>query len=264
MKKTCGIYMVCNKINGFVYIGQSIDIDNRWKQHRRELKNNSHVNQHLQNAWNKYGKENFDFVIIEECVECDLNDREIYWIKAYDSCNNGYNMTEGGNNTRPSQEVIKKLSESHKGIKQSDETRRKIGEAQRRKVYCPELDEVFSYAGEVQDKYGIDRTSITKCCNGKLKSAGQHPVTGELLRWVFDDERYKLTEIVYARNSAVYCIELDEFFDSMADAGRKYNINPKSIAECCAGRHKSGGKHPQTGEKLHWIYANNMNNSSVA
>lgn len=263
-EKICGIYMIKNLANNNVYIGQSVDIYGRWGQHRRELKNNSHTNQHLQRAWNKYGPDYFDFVVIERCDKDSLNDMEIYWIKKYDSCNNGYNMTEGGHNTNPSAEVIQKLSESHKGIRKSDETRKKIGEAQRRKVYCPELDEVFSYAGEVQDKYGIDRTSVTRCCNGKLKSAGQHPITGELLRWVFDDERHKIKDIVYARNSAVYCIELDEIFSSMADAGRKYNVNPKSIAECCSGRHKSAGKHPITGEKLHWIYADKMNNSSVA
>ena len=50
-------------------------------------------------------------------------------------------------------------------------------------VYSPELNESFWGAKEVEDKYGINRTSISSCINGKLKHAGKHPVTGEPLTW---------------------------------------------------------------------------------
>lgn len=135
-----------------------------------------------------------------------------------------------------------------------------------RSVYCPELDEVFWGAKEASEKYGIDAACITMCCSGKRKHAGKHPITGVLLRWCYNDERYKLNSTNYtdARLKAVYCIELDEYFDSASDAGRKYNININSISQCCLGNRKSAGRHPQTGEKLHWIYINEINNSFVA
>jgi len=63
----CGVYTITNKINGKVYVGSSADINKRWNYHRRKLSKNSHKNKHLQNAWNKYGKNNFEFRVMEEC-----------------------------------------------------------------------------------------------------------------------------------------------------------------------------------------------------
>lgn len=51
------------------------------------------------------------------------------------------------------------------------------------KVYCPQLNEVFNCIKYAQDKYGINRGSISQCIKGKLKSAGKHPITGEKLTW---------------------------------------------------------------------------------
>lgn len=55
-------------------------------------------NGHFYKALRKYGVENFTFQIIELCRQDELNEREIYWIKYYDSFNNGYNQTIGGEN----------------------------------------------------------------------------------------------------------------------------------------------------------------------
>jgi group I intron endonuclease len=54
---TCGIYRIINKINDKFYIGSSDNIERRFSRHLLDLKKNKHDNQHLQNAWNKYGKE---------------------------------------------------------------------------------------------------------------------------------------------------------------------------------------------------------------
>ena len=93
-----GIYVITNKINNKVYIGQSIDIRVRWWNHRCELNRNNHCNKHLQGAWNKYGEDNFDFSVLEECKEEEINDKEIYWISKYNSTNPkyGYNISIGG------------------------------------------------------------------------------------------------------------------------------------------------------------------------
>lgn len=94
------IYKIVNKVNNKVYIGQTYDISKRKSAHFNDLKNNRHSNQYLQNAWNKYGGENFELIIIEKCDLKDMDEREIYWIKYFNSMynQNGYNIRSGGNN----------------------------------------------------------------------------------------------------------------------------------------------------------------------
>ena len=128
---TCGVYMIRNKVNNKIYIGQAIDIKGRWGRHRRELKDNKHVNKHLQRSWNKYGEESFKFSILLECEESQLNTYEQYYIfelMTYDS-RVGYNNTYGGDSGRPTEETKKKMSESNKGKTRSEETRKKISKA---------------------------------------------------------------------------------------------------------------------------------------
>ena len=89
-----GIYKIQNLINGKVYIGQSINIERRFHQHKYDDSQNSVIHR----AIKKYGIENFSFEVIEECNYKDLDEREIFWIKYYNSSNknNGYNLTLGG------------------------------------------------------------------------------------------------------------------------------------------------------------------------
>lgn len=98
-----GIYKITNLINKKNYIGQSINIETRWKAHRSRpfQKNCSQYNSPLYRAIRKYGLKNFSFEVIEECLKEELNDKEIYYIKKYNSndLNFGYNLTAGGNNT---------------------------------------------------------------------------------------------------------------------------------------------------------------------
>lgn len=56
-----GIYSIINKANNKIYIGSTINLERRLKEHKRRLKYNNHTNTHLQYAWNKYGKECFKF-----------------------------------------------------------------------------------------------------------------------------------------------------------------------------------------------------------
>lgn len=83
-----GIYKITNTINGKMYIGQSVDITRRWRQHK-----NSELDYPLYKAFKKYGIENFIFEILEECSITMLNERERYYIQLYDSCRCGYNQT---------------------------------------------------------------------------------------------------------------------------------------------------------------------------
>lgn len=112
---TCGIYKIVNTVNNKVYVGQSVEIERRWKRHKRELNDNKHGNDYLQRAWNKHDKKNFRFEIIEICKEEELNKREMFWIAYYNSNDYkyGYNNDSGGGVGRiRNEEIRKKIGES--------------------------------------------------------------------------------------------------------------------------------------------------------
>jgi hypothetical protein len=95
---TCGIYCIKNLTNNKVYIGQSVHIEKRLTEHEYELRNYCHHNFYLQNSWEKHGEQSFDFFIIEECSREELDEKESFYVREYDSRNpqNGYNLTNGG------------------------------------------------------------------------------------------------------------------------------------------------------------------------
>jgi group I intron endonuclease len=128
-----GIYAIINKINGHKYIGSSADITNRWKRHIKRLENNDHHSRHLQNAWNKYGKDNFEFAVLIECPVGDLLDHEQEQI---DSGRPEYNVSPTAGRTAGvirSAEYRRKQSESQRGKRLSAETRQKISDGMKGK-----------------------------------------------------------------------------------------------------------------------------------
>ena len=91
------IYKITNTINGKSYIGQTIqNVKERFYQHCATKCSQAILNMVIHKAINKYGKSNFTIEVIEEVESTNLNDRERYWIRYYDSYNNDYNSTEGG------------------------------------------------------------------------------------------------------------------------------------------------------------------------
>lgn len=94
-----GIYKITNKINNKIYIGQSKNIEQRWKEHVRHSKDKYSRNKpYIHSAINKYGKDNFKFEVLEECKFEELDEREKYYIAEYKSNVKGigYNSTPGG------------------------------------------------------------------------------------------------------------------------------------------------------------------------
>lgn len=105
-----GIYKIENLINGHKYIGQSIDIEDRWKKEKqRAFQPKAHdYNYPLSRAFRKYGIHNFSFEVLEECSKEELNEKEKYWIAYYDTFFQGYNQTLGGEGTitQPKEYII--------------------------------------------------------------------------------------------------------------------------------------------------------------
>lgn len=98
------IYFIINNENKQRYVGQTVDFTRRKAEHLNDLRNHKHVNDKLQRAWNKYGEANFSFEYNKYELENkdELNILEKAFIQQYDSFNNGYNLTLGGDggNTR--------------------------------------------------------------------------------------------------------------------------------------------------------------------
>lgn len=95
------IYKIQNKLNGKIYIGQTVkSLQKRFTQHKNNSNKEYFSQIVLYKAFNKYGIENFEFEGIEEVPNELLDEREKYWIEYYDSYFNGYNSTLGGRATQ--------------------------------------------------------------------------------------------------------------------------------------------------------------------
>lgn len=86
------IYKITNKVNNKSYIGQTrYSLEFRWRQHQHKKDNT-----YFHNAIKKYGVDNFELSVLEECDVEQLNSREIFYIAKYNTFQEGYNLTIGG------------------------------------------------------------------------------------------------------------------------------------------------------------------------
>lgn len=198
-----GIYQITNQVNSKVYIGCAIKINERWWDHRTDLRYNKHANRHLQAAWNKYGEDKFKFERIEICEIADLKRREHYWctlINVWDR-NIGYNIeltSEIGTYER-SQEVRDKISKSHKGKKKSLEHCRKISEM--RKGRLPSESTLIKLRENAKKKKGIKREKFSDEWIENMKKSHnkrgifQYDTNGNFIReWASSMDIHRETE----------------------------------------------------------------------
>jgi group I intron endonuclease len=155
-----------------MYIGQSNKLETRWLHHRKTLRKNKHFNEHLQNSFSFYGETNFDYKIIEECKEEELNDREVYWIDYFNTTNkqHGYNLTTGGKHFALSEQSIQKLKNTLIGKRLGENNGySKISECQVLQIIELLLNEVSN--NEISDMTGI---SLSVICKIRRKHAWTH------------------------------------------------------------------------------------------
>ncbi len=176
--KASGIYTIHHIVSGKKYVGQAVNIGQRWTKHKWELRGGAHINRHLQAAWNKYGADAFKFSVVEHCDVDQLNEREMYHIAIWKSQDLCYNQTEGGGGCRgyvPSAETRAKLSASGKGKVFSDEHRAKISAAKKGKVLSAETKAKMGAANKGnQHSLGYTHTDEAKAKMGAANKGNQH------------------------------------------------------------------------------------------
>jgi group I intron endonuclease len=136
LNQKIGIYKIINKLDGKYYVGSSKNIRIRWNEHKRRLTNNSHHNDHLQNAVNKYGIDSFDFILVESVDIKHLKSIEQkYLITAkleQDKCYNLNFESSGGDLSEYSKH---KISKSLSGRKLSEQTKDRISKSKGGSIY---------------------------------------------------------------------------------------------------------------------------------
>lgn len=130
-----GIYKITSP-SGRIYIGQSINIKERIQYHKRTL---SKTQPRLYNSFVKYGVDAHKFEVVELCEKENLNEREKYYIKLFNCFNNenGLNLMSGGLLSYPSDLSREKMRLAKLGKKRtpmSEETKKKIGDANKGKI----------------------------------------------------------------------------------------------------------------------------------
>lgn len=125
-----GIYCIRNIVNNKVYIGKAKCIYRRIKDHITRLNTrNKDENIHLINSWHKYGRDKFEYLVLEYLnLEEEMKLREIFWMKQFNSLNRekGYNLREDSSTSLiVSNETRKKLSEAQKKRFQDPKERKK-------------------------------------------------------------------------------------------------------------------------------------------
>ena len=120
LNEKCGIYIIINLINGKRYIGSAKNLRKRLYDHVWDLDKNNHPNNHLQNAWNKYTKDNFEYCILEYCEEDTRLLRENFYINILNPEYNiaGVNLESVKNHSEETKKKISdKIKESYKNGK---------------------------------------------------------------------------------------------------------------------------------------------------
>lgn len=142
---TAGVYLLLNTVTGKPYIGSTVDLVFREKQHFSGLRNNSHANRKLANSWALHGEGAFKFTPLLICAKKDLEFYEQRAMDAYDSVANGYNI------------VPKAKKGWALGMRHTDEARKKMAEKATGRVMSRESVEKsrLGNIGKITGRKGI-------------------------------------------------------------------------------------------------------------
>lgn len=228
---SCGIYKFENKINGMAYIGQAIDLKERYKKHCKNINDKSH-NEDFYIALREFGLLNFDYSILEEFDEFNqdrLNELESYYIEKYNTMKpNGYNMVPGGTNG--------------------------AGLAKGKQVQQYDLKGNFiaEYPSAHQAGYatGINYSSICACCRNEITHTKQY-------QWKYVYDRKLITdisnEIKVQSETPIWQYDLNgkfiQEYKNFHEAATNIKSSKSALCNCLKGKTNSCAGYK-------WSYAN--------
>ena len=204
-----GIYAVVNLVNNKRYIGQAVNFNRRKSEHF----GNGNSNIHLQRAMAKYGRQNFEFIILEyiEPIKEKLDSAEQRYLDFYkDRWDRLYNISPTAGSTtgcKLSEETRKKLSEVRKNM--SDETKMKMSQSHKGKILSEE-----------------HRKKISDRSKGRVQS---------------EETRKKLSEVKSKKVNKIDKLtgEILVTFNSGTEAAKNVNGSNGNISKVCLGEKKS-------------------------
>lgn len=212
MKQT-GIYVIKNTITGQFYVGSAKNIKKRKYIHFYKLGKNIHHNKYLQNSFNYYGIEVFEFKILETCDKNLLIKREQYWIdKYFDDQKQCFNMNKDASSwfgRKHSIETRRKLSQAHKGKKINKKTRKKMSLSH----------QGLRHTEKSREKIG----SKTKARQSKPFNCPQWGKKGK-------NSAYKKVIVVLFESGE------KKSFPTIREAAKHTNVNPCTITRAIKGR----------------------------
>ena len=272
------IYKYTNKVNGKVYIGRTCTTLK--KRARRGQGYKGCV--YFWCAIEKYGWDNFEPEILESgLTNEEAAIKETEYIKKFNSANSefGYNIIENANNDI-GEKVRIKMSERNKGENNprwgchiSEEHRQKIREANKKRVYTPEMIENMrkghqkkGFVGKNHPMYGRHHTEeakrkVSEANKGhipwnkgkkmsEIKPNYIHPLLGKHLS---EETKKKVSEANKGKHSPsrkqVLCIETGTIYESATEASKKIGCDVSQLCKCCRGVAKSC-------KGYHWRYVN--------
>ena len=198
-----GIYKITNLITKQSYIGQSNNIERRWKEHCRPSKVNKSL---ISNAISSFGKENFSFQILQECKIEELDFYEEFYIKKYNTMTpNGYNIESSinGNSrnyTGYSEEMVSNIISDIKNSSLS--------------------------LTEIANKYSVNKSTVTRINKGDV-----HRREGEIypLRERIKKEKTKKQTKCPDKDTLKELIRNKTF----CDIGREYGVSDNAVRKWC-------------------------------
>lgn len=181
--KKIGIYQIKSNLNNRIYIGSSIDIRRRWKIHKSQLSLGNHHSIILQRHYDKYGKDDLVFSILELCEEDNLIKVEQAYLDHKKPYFNIRKTADSNKGIVRTEETKQKIRAFNLGKKLSDETRLKMSLRMKgnqytngipaknsKKVICEQTGVVFNKIQDAADYLGIKRTTLNAKLSGQNKN----------------------------------------------------------------------------------------------
>jgi hypothetical protein len=219
LNKICGIYKISFKGSNKVYIGLTNNFAQRKNEHIKALRGNRHFNIHLQRAFVKYGEDSFLMELLEECDLCDLNEREKYYILKFNSFNDGFNLTTGGERFLFSDDVKRRISEKHKGKIIKESTKQKLREANLGKKMSSEAKSKISFSNinriltdeqitKMSNAASYERSQYTKNKMSKSRIGFKINDEAKLKITLYNLKKTRPNSVIIIKNAKVY---IDDF-----------------------------------------------------